>query len=94
LPVGIGSPINLGEAVYPGILAGLPVGAGSPLGAGAAIDLGQAVYPGSLAGTSPYNLLPNNLNTAFTSGTMLPASYSVPEAIEEVILCNCDCWNE
>jgi hypothetical protein len=24
---------------------------------------------------------------------LLPASYGIPESIEQVITCNCDCWN-
>jgi hypothetical protein len=48
--------------------------------------------PGSLA-KSPYQtLIPPQLNTLFTSDVLLPAQYSVPEAIEQVIDCNCDCW--
>jgi hypothetical protein len=36
--------------------------------------------------------VPLNLNPDYTSSTMLPASYSVNEAIDKVIECNCDCW--
>jgi len=36
--------------------------------------------------------IPSNLDTDYTSSTMLPASYSIDEAIERVIECNCDCW--
>jgi len=32
------------------------------------------------------------LDTSFTSGTLTPSDYSVDEAIDEVIKCNCDCW--
>lgn len=36
--------------------------------------------------------IPSNLDTDYTGSTMLPASYSIDEAIEKVIECNCDCW--
>lgn len=38
------------------------------------------------------NVLPTTLNVDFTNGTLLPAQYSVPDAIDNVIACNCDCW--
>lgn len=36
--------------------------------------------------------IPPNLDPDYTSSTMLPASYSINEAIDKVIECNCDCW--
>jgi hypothetical protein len=45
--------------------------------------------------TAPSQLdtnIPFNLDPDYTSSTMLPASYSIDEAIEKVIECNCDCW--
>lgn len=45
--------------------------------------------------TAPAQLdtnIPFNLDPAYTSSTMLPASYSIDEAIDKVIECNCDCW--
>jgi hypothetical protein len=36
--------------------------------------------------------IPFNLDSDYTGSTMLPASYSIDEAIERVIECNCDCW--
>ena len=51
--------------------------------------LGNAIVPGSFAG-SPYtdqDPVPDNLVSPDD------ASYTVPEAIEDVTLCNCDCWN-
>jgi hypothetical protein len=36
--------------------------------------------------------IPLNLDTEYTGSTMLPASYSIDEAIDKVIECNCDCW--
>jgi hypothetical protein len=56
------------------------------------VDTGGPLVPGSLA-KSPYqNLIPPELNTLFTSDVLLPAQYNVPDAIEQVITCNCDCW--
>lgn len=56
------------------------------------IDTGGPRVPGSLA-KSPYQkLIPPQLNTLFTSDVLLPAQYSVADAIEQVIDCNCDCW--
>jgi hypothetical protein len=43
--------------------------------------------PNQLATNVPFNLDPN-----YTSSTMLPSSYTVDEAIDKVIECNCDCW--
>lgn len=59
---------------------------------GTVLDVGQADVPGSLAGSVYQNLIPPNLNTSFTSGILSPATLSVPEAIDQVIRCNCDCW--
>jgi hypothetical protein len=56
------------------------------------VDTGGPRVPGSLA-KSPYqNLIPPQLNTLFTSDVLLPAQYSIVDAIEQVIDCNCDCW--
>jgi hypothetical protein len=59
---------------------------------GTTLDVGQADVPGSLAGSVYQNLIPPNLNTSYTSGILSPATLSVPEAIDQVIRCNCDCW--
>jgi hypothetical protein len=50
---------------------------------------GDAI-PGSLAGAE--DIIPPELNVAYTSDVLLPATYSAQEAIENVIECNCDCW--
>jgi hypothetical protein len=60
---------------------------------GKVVDIGEAVAPGSFA-SSPYgNLIPPQLSVIYTSDVLLPSTYSVPEAIDEVIRCNCDCWD-
>jgi hypothetical protein len=63
----------------------------------AAVDSG--VDPSSPARivtvTAPNQLdtnIPANLDTNYTGSTLLPASYSIEEAIDKVIECNCDCW--
>lgn len=61
-------------------------------GGGQPIDTGKAVEPGSLAGSKATTLLPVTLNAAYTAATLLPSIYTVAEAIDEVIKCNCDCW--
>lgn len=66
------------------------VGTNIPTGNEKVLDTGQPKVLGSLAGALP--ILPVNLNTAYTSSTLLPVTYSVSEAIDEVIRCNCDCW--
>ena len=40
---------------------------------------------------SPDNL-PPNLNPNFTATTLLPASPTIQDAIDQVVECNCDCW--
>jgi hypothetical protein len=59
---------------------------------GVAIDNGQADEPGSFAGSRYQNLISPQLSVVYTSDVLLPATYSIPEAINEVIRCNCDCW--
>lgn len=39
----------------------------------------------------PSNVLPN-LDPNYTSSTLMPSSPTVPQAIDQVISCNCDCW--
>lgn len=36
--------------------------------------------------------LPPNLNPNYTATTLLPASPTIQDAIDQVVLCNCDCW--
>jgi hypothetical protein len=64
----------------------------APAGPGAPLDVGQTDVPGSLAGSEYQSLIPPNLSTAFTSGVLSPATLSVPDAIDQVVRCNCDCW--
>jgi hypothetical protein len=57
------------------------------------LDIGDAIVPGSFAGSPYANLIPPNLNAWYSSSTLMPSTYTVNEAIEEVVRCNCDCWN-
>jgi hypothetical protein len=59
---------------------------------GSPLDTGTPAIPGSLGGSQYQKLIPVNLNPYYTSGILLPATYSVSEAIEQVVTCNCDCW--
>lgn len=63
-------------------------GAGGGLGA----QGGGPIVPGSLSGSPYTKLIPPALNPIYTSGSLLPATLPVQAAIEQVILCNCDCW--
>ena len=36
--------------------------------------------------------LPPNLNPNYIASTLLPSSPNIPNAIDQVIACNCDCW--
>jgi hypothetical protein len=60
---------------------------------GVAIDTGEAVEPGSFAGSRYRNLIAPQLSVIYASDILLPATYSVQEAIDQVIRCNCDCWD-
>ena len=62
-------------------------------GNGQVIDTGQAIEPGSFAGSRYRNLIPPELSAIYTSDVLLPSTYSIQEAIDEVIRCNCDCWD-
>jgi len=62
-------------------------------GNGDAVDKGQADEPGSFAGSLYQNLISPELSAIYTSDVLLPSTYSVQEAIDDVIRCNCDCWD-
>ena len=66
------------------------VGTNIPTGNEKVLDTGQPLVLGSLAGAIP--IIPINLNYAYNSSTLLPTTYDVQQAIDEVIKCNCDCW--
>lgn len=76
----------------------------SPILNGDPVPIVNTYVPTGLVPTTPSRIvtisapnqldtnIPFNLDPAYTSSTMLPASYSIDEAIEKVIECNCDCW--
>ena len=76
----------------PNLIAVVRASAIFPPTIGSVLDNGRANFPGSFAGSNYKNLIPSPLNTTFTSIGMLPSDYSVNEAIEQVIECNCTCW--
>lgn len=57
------------------------------------LDTGNAEALGSFAGSAYNNLIPTNLNAIYASKNLLPSTYTIAEAIDDVIRCNCDCWD-
>jgi len=57
------------------------------------VDTGNSEVAGSFAGSLYTNLIPSNLNVLYTSNNLLPSTYTIAEAIDDVIRCNCDCWD-
>lgn len=71
----------------------IPIAGGyAPQGVCNIVNLGKPIVPGSLAGNPYQNLIPPQLSVPFMSGILSTPTYTVPEAIEEVVRCNCDCW--
>ena len=99
LPVPSGD-IGIGTEGISSVLGGLAGGDPTPSGffsgpgaGGGPNSLGGGpVVPGSLGGSPYVASIPLALNPIYNSGTLLPATLSVQAAIDEVILCNCDCW--
>lgn len=64
--------------------------------AGPTIPTGDSILLGtgipSITEDETANVLPILLNIDYSSGTLLPSQYDVPNAIDQVIECNCDCW--
>lgn len=58
------------------------------------LQTGRQIVPGSMAGSQYQNLIRPRLNTSYISKQLTPVTYTVEEAVEEVIKCNCDCWEE
>lgn len=69
-----------------------PIAGFAPSAVPTALNLGDPIVPGSLAGNPYQNLIQPQLSNPYISGVLSPSTYSVPEAIEEVVRCNCDCW--
>jgi hypothetical protein len=49
--------------------------------------------PGSLSSNPGQDLIPAPLDAVYTSGVTIPSTYTVGQAIDDVIRCNCDCWD-
>ena len=54
---------------------------------------GDAMVPGSLAGSKAIGLIPQNLDIFQISSAVTPSAMTPAEAIQDVIRCNCDCWD-
>ena len=61
-------------------------------GIGQPVDTGSVSEPGSFAGSPYQGLISPELNVIYTSGVLLPATPTIQSAIDEVVSCNCDCW--
>jgi hypothetical protein len=85
--------IRDGADIVPQPPGNINVGTGEYVINGVPIDIGLPGVPGSFAGSPYSDLIPPNLNSWYTSATLMPSTYTVDEAIDEVIRCNCDCWN-
>ena len=55
---------------------------------------GAAKAPGSFAGSPETKLIPQNLDIFNISTDLLTSVYKPNEAIQHVITCNCDCWDD
>lgn len=73
--------------VFPPILPDNP-GPGTP------IDTGEPDFPGSFGGGDFGTVIPPELNPPYFSNNVLSSVYSINEAIDDVIRCNCDCWDD
>jgi hypothetical protein len=95
-PVGFQQTAGVNTGDITPILDGNPNPVVNPL-----VPSGPAIIPTSpvaniviIAPPAQYNPnnLPTNLNPNYTNSTLLPSTLSVPQAIEHVVTCNCDCW--
>jgi hypothetical protein len=81
-----GLPITV-PAIASGSLANIPIETGGPQINGPSFNLGNG-------GTSPWtSLVPVTLDIVSIISTVKPSVLTPSEAIDEVILCNCDCWD-
>jgi hypothetical protein len=69
----------------------LPVTSGNGLGIPKVT--GAAQTPGSFAGSSETNLIPQNLDIFNISTAIKPSTVAPPTALQDVIDCYCDCWD-
>lgn len=62
------------------------------IGNGTDLPTDSPMIPGSLAGSENTDLIPTNLNSAYTASSLGCFNYTPEEATAEVVKCNCDCW--
>jgi len=61
------------------------------IGTGAAVPCDPPTdYP--LGVNQPKNIIPPELDAEFTASTLSPSAPNVQQAINQVVVCNCDCW--
>jgi hypothetical protein len=53
---------------------------------------GAAITPGSFAGSQETTLIPDNLDI-FKITHLQPSVINPNKAVQDVIDCNCDCWD-
>jgi len=80
-------PVDPNFPVFPPIIPDNP-GPGTP------IDTGESDFPGSFGGGDFGTIIPPELNPPYFSNNVLSSVYSINEAIDDVIRCNCDCWDD
>jgi hypothetical protein len=56
------------------------------------ISKGASAFPGSLAGSPYQNVVPTTLIPVISSSSLPTSQYSINDAIDNVVACNCDCW--
>ena len=59
---------------------------------GEPISTGLPAFSGSLAGSPYQNVVPCALTPVIASSSLPTSQYSINDAIDNVIACNCDCW--
>ena len=63
----------------------------SKIGTGTAVPCDPPTdYP--LGVNQPKNIIPPELDAEFTASTLSPSAPNVQQAINQVVVCNCDCW--
>jgi hypothetical protein len=77
----------------PNIPIGVSTPASGPL-SGLTKITGASNTPGSFGGSPETKLIPRNLDIFNISPTTLPAVVTPKQAVDQVIACNCDCWDE
>jgi hypothetical protein len=77
----------------PSIPIGISTPASGPL-TGLTKITGASNTPGSFGGSPETKLVPANLDIFNISPTTLPAVITPKQAVDQVIACNCDCWDQ